>query len=178
MSGLSGYLMKDDCGSAPSSIASLKIMSLKEVVSATYDAGTKRWTALAVDTGSVFKEYQFKSGEAELKIAPTTENRITKWTSTIIFRAEKLSDKILDSIEEFAEHSYCGMVAEVTTFYDERYFIGFDRKYKGIGPLELQGGGELTTGRGLSGQQGGDITLLSETPNRPNLFDDALNVPV
>lgn len=174
---VSGYLIKEDCGSRPSSIASLKILSLREVDSATYDEQTQRWTALSVVTNSVFKEYEFKAGEAELKITPTTENRVTKWINLITFKAEKLSDKVLNVIEEFAVHSYCGMVAEATTFYGEKYFIGYDREYKGIGPLELQSG-ELTTGRGLSGAQGGDISLVSETPNRPMLFADALNVPV
>jgi hypothetical protein len=176
---LSGYSKaNDNCiGKKPSSVAKIKIMEANYLTTATYDTDSKKYSAVAITTGKTAQVYEFEAGQAEIKVGAVTENKVTKYVSTLTFKAEKLSDKYLDVIDEFVQHSYCGMVAEVETFYGERYFIGNDPQYGTIAPLELSEG-ELTSGRTLTGEQGGDIVLVSETPNRPRLFADGITLPL
>ena len=177
---LSGYSKANDCGRKPSSLVSIKIATTPEVNSINYDSDTKRFNAITMEPGTplpTFHNYEFKNGEAELKIDPIVENGITKYVPRIVLKAEKLSDSTLDMVDEFAKHSYCGMIAVCETFYGEHYVIGYDSQYAKIAPLELAEG-SLTSGRGLTGEQGGDIALSCEMPNRPRLLADNVIVPL
>lgn len=181
MAGLAGYKMSDDCGIKPSSLASIHACINKEIVSMAFDEQTGRWTAIAMGsdgqgTDFVFKKYEFKVGEAELKSNATTENRVTKYVNTVTFKAEKMSEATVKMIAEFAENSYCGSTLICENFYGEQWVVGWDKLLKGQVGLELQGG-ELGSGRGLSGAQGGDITLGNETPYRLAILE-GVNIPV
>lgn len=178
MASLGGYLMGDDCGISPSALASLHLASSKEDVNTmNYSSTDNKFDAITMETGKVFKEYEFKPGEAEFKVDITVENRIPKFVITITFKAEKLSDSTLEMVDQFKDHSYCGMIGIAETFYGEKYVAGYDKKYGKKYGLELASS-SLTTGRGLTGAQGGDIILTCEMPNRPVLLDNSVAVPV
>ena len=181
MGGLKGYAMSEDCGIKPSSLASIHACINKEIVSMTFDESTEQWTAIVMGsdgtTDYVFKKYEFKVGEAELKTNATTENRVTKYVNNVTFKAEKMSESTVKMVEEFAENSYCGSTFICENFYGEKWVVGWDRLLNGQVGLELQGG-ELTSGRGLSGAQGGDIVLGNETPHRLAILADGVNVSV
>lgn len=181
MAGLAGYQMSDDCGIKPSSLAAIHACINKEIVDINFDENTGQWTGIAMGNDGtndyVFKKYEFKVGEAELKTNATTENRVTKYVNTVTFKAEKMSEATVKMVAEFAENSYCGSTFICENFYGEKWVVGWDKLLKGQVGLELQGG-ELGSGRGLSGAQGGDITLGNETPHRLAILTDGVSIPV
>lgn len=174
---IASYILGDDCGRKPSGLASIHIESTKQVTSLTFDSTNNNYSAITMNGTAVMSKIEFKQGEAQLEINAEVENNVTKFTNTITVKGEKLSDKYLALIQQLADHSYCGMVAIATTFYGERYVIGYDKDYAFSFPLELSSG-PLTSGRGLTGEQGGDIVLTCESPQRPYTLDSAVTIPV
>lgn len=173
---IASYILGDDCGRKPSGLAAIHIQSVKEVDSMTFDDTSGQYTAITMNGTSTMSVIEFKRGEAELVVAPEVENNVTKFTSTITVRNEKLSEKYLALHQQLADHSYCGMVAIGVTFYGERYVIGYDKDYGFSFPLELSAG-TLSSGRGLTGEQGGDLVLVCESPQRPFLLADSVTIP-
>lgn len=174
---IASYIIGDDCGRKPSGLASIHIQSSKEVTSLTFDATNNNYSAITMNGTAVMSVIQFKQGEAQLDINAEVENDVTKFTNTITVKGEKLSEKYLALIQSLADHSYCGMTAIATTFYGERYVIGYDKDYAHSFPLELSAG-PLSSGRGLTGEQGGDIVLVAESPQRPFTLDSSVTIPV
>jgi hypothetical protein len=178
---LIGYSMLDDCGRKPSSLASIKAIGNKEVDSFTFDDTEKEWSAIVTKSDGtdpyLFTEYNYKPGEAEMQINPVIENGVTKYVPKITFKAEKLTPGTLEMVDELANHSYCGMTFICEDFYGVKWVIGWDLLLKGQAGLSLESG-ELSTGRGLSGEQGGDIILSCEVPKRPYTLAAAVVVPI
>lgn len=179
MSGLSGWVLTQNgqCGKKPSSVKSIHAQCNEHIQDMTYDANEDKWAAISMAQDKYFNPYEFKVGEAEFKVNPVTENGITKYVPTVIFKNEKLTDAALKMIEEIANCSDCGMTWIVETFYNERFVCGFDIDFKGKSGLSLEGG-EQTTGRTLTGAQGGDVTVSGDMPNRPRILKASFAIPV
>ena len=166
---VAGYLKSDDCGRKPSSLKSIHVSGNKEITSMTYDGAANNWSAITMAASNVFKPYEFKAGEAELNLNPVVENGVTKYSPTVTFKAEKLSPSSLAIVEEFADYSFCGMTFICTDFYGVKWVVGWDELIAGDAGCQLTSAG-LTTGRGLSGAQGGDIVVTAEHAKPPRVL--------
>lgn len=164
MPALLGYDISTDCGSYPSAIAKLHLIKAKEVSSMTKDVS--EWSAINLTSGSIWKEYQFKPFECELQINPVVEGEATAWQSTITFRASKMSPTTILMVDELRKNSFCGVIAVVENFNGDRWAIGYDEILGNRAGLMLQAG-TFTSGRGQTGQQGGDVILMANLAAAP-----------
>lgn len=161
---LVGLTTTNDCGSYPSSIAKLHLIKAGEVTSMTKDVS--EWSEITLTSGSIWKEYQFRPFECELQINPVVEGEANAWQSTITFRVGKLSPTNILAIDELRKSSYCGIIAVAENFNGDRWVIGYDEILGNRAGLMLQAG-TFTSGRGQTGQQGGDVILMANLAVAP-----------
>lgn len=165
MGSLTGY--SKVCGLQSGGMKSLYMAICADVTSFTLQSTS--YSAATMESGKVFKEYQFEQDSFELKEAVTLENRSKKVTHTIEFYLAKMSATSRAALQEIIDNSDCGLVAICEDNNGVKWTVGYSESHLKTRALELKSGA-LTSGKKLSDPNGTTITLESEDTDLMRIF--------
>lgn len=172
---VSGYLRSADCGPIRAGVAAIHVAEVADVASFTKNPSGENWTAVTMVEDNFFKKYEFKQGEAELKMDLVTENRATKSTNSIDFNMDKLSQESRDAVQELADKSACGLIVIVTTNQNEKWVLGYDNEFGSTYYCEFKTG-TGTSGKAMTDLQGFVNSIGNESVELPRTFSGSIPI--
>jgi len=168
---LTGFIKT--CGAKAAGVLSVWVAKKDDVTSFTLTSG--EYSAVTMNGANLFKEYDFKKDEAELKIGTTRENGSKMVANTVDFFVDELSTTSQAAIDELANESNCGLIVIVGDNNGNKWVLGYSETHGKKRPAELLTG-EATTGRVLTDQNGEVVTLFSDGRDRPLNFTGTVPV--
>lgn len=172
---VAGYLKTDDCGPKRAGVAFIHAAETSDVGEFTKNPSGEDWTAVTMTASAVFKKYEFKKGEAELKMDLTVENGSPKSTNSVDFNLEKLSQASRDAVQELADKSVCGLILIVVTNQGDKWVLGYDNEFQKLYYCEFKSG-TGTSGKALTDAQGFTNSIGNETVELPRTFTGVIPV--
>ena len=169
MTSLAGYVRT--CALQSGGMKKLYAAIVADVTTFTFS--TPAYTAATMESGKVFKEYQFEPDSFELKEAVTIENRSKKVTHTIEFYLNKMSSTSRAAVQELVDASDCGIIALVEDNNGTKWNVGYSESHLKTRALELKSAA-TSSGKKLTDQNGTTITLESEDTDLMRIFSGSV----
>lgn len=163
---LTGYTKT--CGGLQSGgVKNLWLVEVADLTSFTFS--TPAYSAATMESGKVFKNYQFDPDTMELKEDIAFENNCMKVTHSVEFYLAKMSAASRLAVEEIALASSCGLVAIVEDNNGTKWVLGYSQNHLKLRPLLLKDA-KGTTGKKLTDASGWTVTLENENNEQMRAF--------
>lgn len=164
---LTGY--KSVCGRNDGGVVSVHLVPVQSVKEVTLDTTKKAVTAITLEAGAKFVEYEFGEDTCEFRENGTFENNAYSVEQALQFKLTAMNEESRTAVEEIAEASYCGLLGVVRLPNGEARVMGYSEIYNLRRPVRLQSA-EGTTGQAFTDEHGEDVTVGSIQPSKALSF--------
>ena len=147
------------CGLQSGGGKRIYLVEVADLTSFTLAAGI--YTTATMESGKVFKEYQFEQDSFEIKEDVSFENNCMKVSHGIEFYLNKMSATTRTAVEEIALASACGLISIVEDNNGTKWVLGYSENHLKLRPLMLKTG-KGTSGKKFTDANGYTLSLESE----------------
>lgn len=169
MASLAGYART--CGFNSGGAKFLHMAIVADVTSFTLGTLTaaEKYATVTMETGKVFKKYEFEPDTFEIKEDVSIENNSMKVVQSIEWFVAKMSPEGRALVNEIAQESACGMIAIAEDSNGNKWVMGYSQNFVKERPMRLKTS-NATSGKKLSDTAGYTIKLESETNEPMRVF--------